>query len=174
MTSMKATAQKISDLVADDLTAMGYDLVRVKLTPGGQYLTLQVMAERLDNKPMTVEDCVAISHAVSPKLDEADPLAARYTLEVSSPGIDRPLVRLKDFERFQGHLARIELDAPLAGIKHKRFQGSIVRVSGKAHDDAEIEFRTENGPVRVALSAIAKARLVLTDALMQAEQSRKH
>ena len=89
---------------------MEYELVRVQLTPGGRYLTLQVMAEREDRQPMTVNDCVKISSAISPRLDEADPLAGKYTLEISSPGIERPLVRLQDFERFAGQMARIELD----------------------------------------------------------------
>jgi ribosome maturation factor RimP len=158
---------KITDLITSDLSAMGYELVRVLVTGGGKYATLQVMAERTDGKPITVEDCVAISHAASEKLDADDTMADRYTLEVSSPGIDRPLVRLKDFERFMGHLARIELSAPLEvlGEKHRRFQGNIVRVTGQ-DEDAAIEFRTDKGEIRVPVTAIAKAKLVMTDELI--------
>jgi ribosome maturation factor RimP len=133
------------------------------------------MAERIDGKPMTGSDCTQISHVLTGKLDEADGFADHYTLEVSSPGIDRPLVRLKDFERFTGHIARIELEAPLDNgqSKTKRFQGSIVRVTGTV-PDAEIEFRTEAGDVRVSLQSIARARLVLTDALLNATGGSKH
>jgi ribosome maturation factor RimP len=164
MPNTKAIDSKVEEMIAETLAAMQYELVRVQLSPGGRYLTLQVMAERADRKPMTVEDCVKISHAVSPKLDEADPLAAQYTLEVSSPGLERPLVRLKDFERFAGQMARIELDQPLEGPGggQRRFTGSIVRVKGNA-PDAEIEIKTDAGDVRVPANTIAKARLVITD-----------
>jgi ribosome maturation factor RimP len=173
MKNAKAIEDKITDLVTGDLAAMGYELVRVQMTSGGRYATLQVMAERIDGKAMTVEDCVTISRAASAKLDETDPMGDRYTLEVSSPGIDRPLVRLKDFERFTGHVARIELSAPLNGKGPKRFEGSIMRVTGNAAD-AEIELETETGAVRVALNAIKRARLVLTDGLLNAAAGNKH
>ncbi|HEU0117412.1 MAG TPA: ribosome maturation factor RimP [Alphaproteobacteria bacterium] len=165
MMNAKAIEMKVSTMIADDLSAMGYELVRVQMTTGGSYMTLQLMAERLDMKPMTVDDCVKISRATSDKLDADKDMVDRYTLEVSSPGIDRPLVRLKDFERFTGHLARIELEAPQDG--RKRFMGSIVRITGH-EQDAEIELSTENGAVRVPMSSIARAKLVLTDALMEA------
>jgi ribosome maturation factor RimP len=175
MTRNKELETKVSNLIAGDLAAIGYELVRVELLGGGRYVTLQVMAEREDGKPMTVNDCTQISHAVSDRLDTMADLADRYTLEVSSPGIDRPLVRLKDYERFTGHVARIELETPLDGVagKKKRFQGSIVRVTGAA-PDAEIEFHTECGDVRVSLQSIARARLVLTDALLNATGGSKH
>lgn len=162
---------KVSALIAEDLAAMGYELVRVQLLSGGRFLTLQIMAERADGKPMTVEDCVTISRAVQPKLDADDPLAGRYTLEVSSPGIDRPLMRLKDFERFAGHLARIELEMPIGG--QRRFQGNIVRITGNP-PDAAVELRTEMGAVRLPLDAIAKAKLVMTDALLKAKNKTEH
>jgi ribosome maturation factor RimP len=172
---MKSIESKVAELVADDLASAGYELVRVQLTPGGRFLTLQVMAERADGKLMTVADCVAISRTVSAKLDEAAPITDHYTLEVSSPGIDRPLVRLKDFERFTGHVARIELAAPLHGAAggQKRFEGRLVRVTGQA-PDAEIEIKTETGEVRLALNAISRARLVLTDELLNAKSGNKH
>jgi ribosome maturation factor RimP len=175
MMNIKAIENDVTAQVADGLAGLGYELVRVKLTPGGRYLTLQVMAEHVDGKPMTVEDCAKISNAISPRLDEIETLKGRTTLEVSSPGIDRPLVRLKDFERFAGHVAYIELATPLgnqAGAP-RRFQGSIVRVTGTA-PDAEIEIKTEAGDVRVPASAVAHARLVLTDALMKSKSDTKH
>ena len=164
MPQTKAIESKVEDLIAGKLAALHYDLVRVQLTPGGRYITLQVMAERVDRKPMTVEDCVKISHAISPCLDEADPLKGQYTLEISSPGIERPLIRLQDFERFAGHVARIELDAPLDGNANgqRRFLGSIVRVTGHT-PDAEIEIKTETGAVRVPANAISRAKLVPAD-----------
>lgn len=175
MNKAKTLEAQIHQLVGGDLAAMGYDLVRVEPLGGGRYLTLQVMAERIDGQPMTVSDCSKISHAISDRLDSFAELADRYTLEVSSPGIDRPLVRLKDYERFTGHIARIELEVPkdTADGKMKRFQGSIVRVTGAA-PDAEIEFRTEAGDVRVSLQSIARARLVLTDALLAATSGSTH
>ena len=171
MKEAKELENRISGLVAGDLAALGYDLVRVETLGGGRYLTLQIMAERADGQPMTVSDCTRISHAVSDHLDADSGLADRYTLEVSSPGIDRPLVRLKDFERFTGHVARVELETPAGGPK-KRFQGSITRVSGAA-PNAEIEFHTDGGDVRVSLQSIARARLVLTDALLNAAERGK-
>lgn len=167
----KLIETKVASLIADDLSAMGYDLVRVEQMGGGRYITLQVMAERADGNAMTVDDCVKISHAASEKLDTDETMTDRYTLEVSSPGIDRPLVRLKDFERFTGHIARIELEAPQDG--QKRFQGSIVRISGNG-PEAEIEFSTDRGTVSVPMNSIARAKLVLTDALLNAKSSTKH
>jgi ribosome maturation factor RimP len=121
---------------------------------------------------MTVDDCVKISHATSARLDSDETMNDKYTLEVSSPGIDRPLVRLKDFERFTGHVARIELQAPKDG--KKRFQGSIIRITGQ-EPDAEIELRTDNGDIRVPMNSIARAKLVLTDALLgAAKDNTKH
>ena len=175
MTDLKELEAHMNTVVVGDLNALGYDLVRVEPLGGGRYLTLQVMAERADGKPMTVNDCTKISHAISDRLDVFADLVDRYTLEVSSPGIDRPLVRLKDYERFTGHVARIELEVPEGSGegKKKRFQGSIVRVTGAA-PDAEIEFHTEAGDVRVSLQSIARARLVLTDALLNATDGSQH
>lgn len=164
----KPLESKISDLITGDLMALGYDLVRVHLMAEGQSPTLQIMAERCDDAPMTVEDCAAISHATSDKLDADDSLASHYTLEVSSPGIDRPLVRLKDFERFTGHVAKIELETKQEGVAcgRKRFQGLIERVTG--HDaDAAIEFSTDTGAFCVPMKEIARAKLVLTEALLK-------
>src|SRR5688572_12265936 len=115
-----ALTDRISDIIAPTLTGMGYELVRVTISGGRNNQTLQIMAERADNKPMTVEDCETISHTVSAQLDVSDPIASAYTLEVSSPGIDRPLTRLKDFARFAGHEAKVQLLQPLEGRRNFR------------------------------------------------------
>ena len=116
---------EIARIIEPSLEAMGYRLVRLMQTGGLQRPTLQIMAERRDDAPMTVEDCAEISRAVSALLDVADPIASAYMLEVSSPGIDRPLVRPEDYDRFAGFEARIELVEPLDG--RKRFQAAASR-----------------------------------------------
>ncbi|MDD5587118.1 MAG: ribosome maturation factor RimP [Alphaproteobacteria bacterium] len=138
------------------LAKRGYGLIRIRLTGGGSYPTLQVMAERLDGKPMTVQDCVAISHAVSRQLEASGASASSYTLEVSAPGEDRPLIRIEDFERFAGRTAVVEMRAPVGG--RQRFQGRIVRVKTRKKE-AELELHTASGPVRVPVKGIAEARL---------------
>jgi ribosome maturation factor RimP len=131
---------------------------------GGSQPTLQVMAERSDGVPMTLDDCEALSRALSAKLDVEDPIASSYTLEVSSPGIDRPLVRPKDYQRFAGHLAKVEARAPIAG--RRRFTGKIVRA-----DDERVCVAVEEGEVEIPLAEIARAKLVLTDELIAATTS---
>jgi ribosome maturation factor RimP len=157
---------RIAQVIEPSLEAMGYRLVRVVVT-SGRRPTLQVMAERLDDEPMTVEDCAQISHSVSALLDVADPIADAYLLEISSPGIDRPLVRLEDYDRFSGFEARIELTEPFAG--RKRFRG---RLLGTA--DGEVRLATEAGEARLPLASVARARLVLTDDLIAASRPRTH
>ena len=173
---MKPIERKIADLITTDLSGMGFELVRVQMIGGGRYATLQIMAERMDGLAMTVDDCAAISHATSDKLDADETLTDQYTLEVSSPGIDRPLMRMKDFERFTGHVAKIELEAPLEGVAagKRRFQGDILRVTGDEIENAAVEFRTEGGEFSVPMKVIARAKLVLTDALLNAAAGEKH
>jgi len=156
----------IAQMMEPSLTAMGFRLVRVVVT-SGRRATLQVMAERLDDTPMTVDDCALISHSMSALLDVADPIAGAYTLEISSPGIDRPLVRPEDYDRFTGFEARIELNEPVGG--RKRFRG---RLLGRAAGD--IRLATEAGEARLPLAAVARAKLVITDDLIAASQSRAH
>ena len=103
---------RIAEMIEPSLAAMGYGLVRVAMT-SGRRATLQIMIERLDDLPITLDDCKQISHSVSSLLDVADPIAGGYLLEISSPGIDRPLVRKEDYNRFSGCEARIELAEPL-------------------------------------------------------------
>jgi ribosome maturation factor RimP len=150
---------EIARIIEPSLDAMGYRLVRLMQTGGLRRPTLQVMAERRDEEPMTVEDCAEISRAVSALLDVADPIAGAYTLEVSSPGIDRPLVRPEDYDRFAGFEARIDLSIPLDG--RKRFRG---RVLGR--DDDHVRLAVETGEVRLPFGGIAKAKLILNDELL--------
>jgi ribosome maturation factor RimP len=154
----------IAQLIEPSLEAMGYRLVRVALTTG-RGANLQVMAERIDEAPMTVDDCAEISRSVSALLDVADPIAGTYTLEVSSPGIDRPLVRAEDYDRFAGCEARIELTQPLDG--RKRFRGRLLGMV-----DGEVRLATQAGETRLPFTAVAKAKLVLTDELLTAAQSK--
>lgn len=151
---------EIDGLIRPSLEAMGYRLVRVA-AGGGRRATLQVMAERIDDRPMSVEDCSEISHTVSALLDVADPIASAYVLEVSSPGIDRPLVRREDYERFAGFEAKLELSRPLEG--RRRFRGRLLGLDGDS-------VRLDLGPdiVALPLAGIARAKLVLTDALLAA------
>jgi ribosome maturation factor RimP len=157
---------EIAQLIEPSLAAMGYRLVRVVVT-SGRRATLQVMAERINDAPMTVDDCALISRSVSALLDVADPIAGAYTLEISSPGIDRPLIRPEDYDRFSGFEARIELSAPFGG--RKRFRG---RLLGTA--DGDVRLATEAGEARLPLASVARARLVLTDDLIAASRPQTH
>src|SRR5438552_5575913 len=156
--------RQIAAIIEPSLDAMGYRLVRVVLLSARQ-ATLQIMAERRDEAAMSVDDCAEISRTVSALLDVADPIASAYTLEVSSPGIDRPLVRPEDYERFAGFEAKIELSRPLSG--RKRFRG---RLLGRAGED--VRLIAETGEVHIPLSAIARAKLVLTDDLLALAQGK--
>ena len=151
---------RIAQAIEPSLEAMGYRLVRVIIT-SGRRPTLQVMAERGDDQPMTVEDCAQISHSVSAMLDVADPIAGAYVLEISSPGIDRPLVRTEDYDRFSGFEARIELARPIEG--RKRFRGRLLGTSA-----GNVRLATETGEVNLPFAEVARAKLVLTDDLIDA------
>src|SRR5437016_356155 len=138
---------------------MGSSLVRVMKAGGQHRPTVQVMAERRDEAAMTVEDCAEISRSVSALLDVADPIAGAYTLEISSPGIDRPLVRPEDYDRFAGFEAKIELGEPLSG--RKRFRGRLLGRAGDA-----VRLIGEDGEVSLPFALITRAKLVLTDDLL--------
>lgn len=140
---------------------MGYDIVRIMVSGGEKRKTLQVMAERRDGAPMTVDDCADLSRAISPILDEEDPIEGNYSLEVSSSGVDRPLVKPADYERFKGFEAKIETSVLLNG--RKRFSG---RLRGTEGDTVIMDFGGEE--VRIPFSDIAKAKLILTDELIEA------
>jgi ribosome maturation factor RimP len=157
-------AARVAAIAAPVVEDLGFRLVRVKVSGQGG-CTVQIMAEREDGT-MTVEDCETVSRALSPVLDVEDPLEGAYNLEVSSPGMDRPLVRREDFERWSGHEAKMEMAAPVAG--RKRFRGVI---RGIADDTVTLELpdarEGEERLVRLPLADLAEARLVLTDALVR-------
>src|SRR5207248_1872836 len=155
---------RIAEIIEPSLDAMGYRVVRVAVLGAGR-MTWQIMAERRDEAAMTVEDCADISRSVSALLDVGDPIAGAYTLEVSSPGIDRPLVRPEDYDRFAGFEARIELNEPIDG--RKRFRGRLI-----GRRDDEIRLAGDAGEVRLPLAAVARAKLVLTDDLLALAQGR--
>ncbi len=162
----RAVTERIAELVTPSLEANGFELVRVMLT-GGDRPTLQIMADRTDETPITVDDCADISRVVSAILDVEDPIKGAYTLEVSSPGIDRPLVRKKDFERFAGFEAKVETAAPVDG--RRRFRGRLLGVEGD-----EVRLALEEGEAAIPLSAIDRAKLVMTDELLAAAEAAQH
>jgi len=155
---------RVAAIVGPTLLDLGFRLVRVK-SSGRDGYTLQIMAERADGT-FTVEDCEAASKAISPVLDVEDPIDRAYNLELSSPGIDRPLVRVSDFARWAGHLAKVEMEVSVEG--RKRFKGVLEGAEGAnailRRDDAK-----KDEPARVALpiADIGEARLVLTDDLIR-------
>jgi ribosome maturation factor RimP len=156
-------AARVAAIVEPSLRPLGYRLVRVRVT-GNNGCTVQIMAERADGT-MTVEDCETVSRAVSPRLDLEDPIGRAYYLEISSPGIDRPLVRASDFARWAGHEAKIEMTLIVAG--RRRFRGVLLGADGpKARlrrTDAQPGEATD---VELRLSDMSEAHLVLTDALV--------
>lgn len=143
---------------------MGFELVRVAVL-GRERPTVQVMADRADGTQISIDDCQAISHDVSAAIDVDDPIPGAWTLEVSSAGIDRPLTRVKDWNRFAGHLARVETFFPQNG--RKRFAGIVMGA-----DEAEARIRLDDGQeVAIRHADIRRAKLVLTDALIEATAS---
>ena len=159
-----ALNETLNELIEPICAQKGYDLVRLQLSGGNMRKVLQIMAERKDRKAMTVEDCAELSRAISPVLDEKDPIEDNYTLEVSSPGIDRPLIKLDDFDRFKGFEAKVEALSLING--RKRFSGRLRGIDGT---DVILSF--ENDDVRIPFNQIAKAKLVLTDELLAAFSS---
>jgi ribosome maturation factor RimP len=156
---------RLAGIIAPRLILMGYELVRVAVL-GQRRLTVQVMADRADGSNITVEDCEAISHDVSAALDVEDPIPGTWTLEVSSAGIDRPLTRVKDWNRYAGHTARVETMMPQLDGR-KRFAGIVMGA-----DDETAKLRLDDGQqVELRHSDIRRAKLVLTDALIAATAS---
>jgi ribosome maturation factor RimP len=156
-------ARRIADIVEPSIAGMGLRLVRVRVT-GQAGMTVQIMAERPDGS-MSIDECEALSKQLSPVLDVDDPIGRPYRLEISSPGIDRPLVRLSDFDRWAGHIVKIEMRIPVEG--RKRFRGHVIGTrddgalialdDGRADEDVQALLRVED---------MAEARLVLTDELI--------
>jgi ribosome maturation factor RimP len=152
--------RQVAELIEPTLSDMGFELVRV-LLHGGQRPTLQVMTERADRAPMTVDHCAAISRAISAILDVAAPIAGAYQLEVTSPGLDRPLTRRADFDRFRGFEARVETELPIEG--RRRFRGRLLGVV-----DDQLRLQLDEGEQAIPYEGIKKAKLVLNDELLAA------
>jgi ribosome maturation factor RimP len=151
---------RIAEIIAPRLEAMGYELVRVQIM-GKETPTVQIMADRADNAPFTLDDCTEVSHLLSAVLDVEDPISSAWTLEVSSAGIDRPLTRVKDWNRHAGYEAKVELNIPGPGGR-KRFTGTIIAATAQA-----ATLKTETGEtIALPLADIRKAKLILTDALI--------
>ncbi|MGE0256362.1 MAG: ribosome maturation factor RimP [Alphaproteobacteria bacterium] len=158
LVSETALTDRIVAIVEPALAAQGFSLVRVAMQ-GQSRPVLQIMIDRTDDADVGMDDCVAASRTVSALLDVADPIAGEYRLEVSSPGLDRPLTRATDFARYAGHEARIELRTAIDG--QRRFRGRLDGIDGDV-----VTLTTEAGPVALPFAGIVRAKLVLTDALL--------
>jgi ribosome maturation factor RimP len=151
---------RIAEIIAPRLEAMGYELVRVQVM-GTENPTVQVMADRADDAPFTLDDCTEVSHLLSAVLDVEDPISTAWTLEVSSAGIDRPLTRVKDWNRYAGYEAKAELNFPGPGGR-KKFTGVVI---GADEETARLKIQTGE-IVALKLADMRKAKLILTDALI--------
>lgn len=152
-----AAASHLEPVFEPVIEKAGFKLVRLRVM-GGANKTLQVMAERADGS-MDVEGCATLSHILLDFIEAEDPIEGEYELEVSSPGIDRPLTRLMDFSRWAGHEAKIELTLPIEG--RKRFRGTLLGLDG-----TDVMIRADNSDIKFPFRAIANAKLVLTDKLI--------
>ena len=158
-----ADIAELTKLIEPEAKALGLALVRVKMFGGQSDPTLQVMAERPDTRQLTIDDCADLSRRISDVLDAADPIEHAYRLEVSSPGIDRPLTRLQDYADWAGHEARINLAEPLEDGR-KQLTGDLIGAEG---DMVSIDVRKYK-EVSVPFASIADAKLLMTDKLIQA------
>ena len=157
-----ADVAAIARLIEPEVKSLGYDLVRVTMVGGASDPTLQVMAERPETRQLDIADCERISRNLSELLDRTDPIEGSYRLEVSSPGIDRPLTRSRDYRDWAGHEARITLAEPREG--RRQFSGTIEGVDGE-----HVRLLDKSGePHRLAFSQISSAKLLLTDKLINA------
>lgn len=161
---MERGPKHLEDVIAPQVEALGLALVRVKFF-GGRKQVLQVMIEKSDGSDVSVDDCAKASRMISPVLDVFDPVEGAYALEVSSPGIDRPLTRISDFDRFAGFETKIELGQAQAG--RRRFKGLLRGVDG----DGNICLDVDGDGLLFAPSAVLSAKLVLTDALIAAHEA---
>jgi ribosome maturation factor RimP len=158
---MDAELTAVTKLIEPEVKALGLDLVRVAMIGGSSDPTLQIMAERPDTRQLSIEDCTDLSRRLSDILDERDPIEGAYRLEVSSPGIDRPLTRLSDYSDWAGHEARVRFEQPIDGAK--QVSGIIDGVSGDT-----VRISTTKGLREVPFPSIASAKLLLTDKLIAA------
>jgi len=167
---MTARQSELERLIAPIAQALGYQLVRVRVS-GANRPVLQVMAERADGS-MDVDDCAKLSHAISAAFEEDDPFEREYVLEVSSPGIDRPLTRRRDFETYAGYEARLELKYPLDG--RKRVRGTLKGLRGEdVVMETDLGAEKGHGELAVPYMSIGEAKLVLTDELIAQDLKRK-
>ncbi len=153
-----AIDRRLAEIITPVIESLGFELVRVRLM-GGKTHVLQIMADRPEGG-IEVDDCAAISTAISAVLDVEDPILDAYTLEVSSPGIDRPLTRLKDFEAFEGYEARLETAELIDG--RKRFKGVLAGIEGN-----EVLINIEEGTIGLDFDWLSDAKLILTDELIR-------
>ena len=166
---MADLTQQVARIIEPIMTDMGYELVRVQLQ-GGKRPVLQIMADRADGQAMIVDDCADISRAISAVLDVEDPIPDAYHLEVSSPGIDRPLTRFKDFQNYAGFEAKVELQHHVVREpgQQRKFTGTL---KGTQDDDGVV-IETEAGEIALPFDNILKAKLILTDELIAHEQAK--
>lgn len=154
----------LQDMIEPKVEELGYELVRV-MTIGQANPTLQIMIDIPDNsREITVDDCANVSRVISDLLDEKDPIKDKYTLEVSSPGLDRPLTKLKHFERYKGYVVKIETDNKVC--ERKRFKGKITEV-----DSQNVVVDMDNIAYTIPFAEINKAKLVITDELWEEYQA---
>lgn len=158
-------SDRIQQLIEPTIGDLGFRIVRVRLS-GQKKPSMQVMVERIDGMGMTVDDCAVVSRAISALLDVEDPIKSAYTLEVSSPGIDRPLIGIGDFDRFRGFDAKIETSRPLDG--RRRFKGRLIGVEGDI-----VRILVDGNEVNLPHPEIHRAKLLLTDELIAAAQENK-
>lgn len=167
---MNARQTELERLIEPIAASLGYELVRVRLT-GANRPVLQIMAERADGL-MDVDDCAKLSHAISDAFEAEDPIESEYVLEVSSPGIDRPLTRRRDFDTYAGHEARIELKYPLDG--RKRVRGQLKGLRGEdVIVEADLGAEKGRGELSLPYTSINDAKLVLTDELIEHDLKRR-
>ena len=163
MRAKTAEDRALLEMIDPVAESLGLDVVRIRLMGGTQRRRLQIMAERPADHDITVEECARLSRAVSEVLDAADPIAGEYLLEVSSPGVDRPLTRQSDFDLFEGYEARLETDRMIEG--RKRFKGTVAGTDG---ENIAIDLDGEEDTALIPFDWLVDAKLVLTDELMKA------
>ncbi len=162
---MATLLEKIEALISEPAKSLGYNIVQVKFNETSRNRTLQIMGERISDGGMNIDDCEKLSRTVSAILDVDDVISSAYRLEVSSPGIDRPLTRAHDFEDYKGFTAKIETQLPIEG--RKRFSGKLLGLEGDA-----VAIQVDNAEYHIDVNNIANAKLVLTDELIKAHQKR--
>jgi ribosome maturation factor RimP len=162
---MASVIEKVTKSITPMLEETGYTLIQVRLTESAKSRVLQIMAERTVDGSMNLDDCTLLSHKISAILDVEDVISDAYRLEISSPGIDRPLVRLRDYTDYVGFTAKIELHFPLQG--RKRFTGTLKGLEGD-----QVQLEVDGKPVALPFADIASAKLVLTDELIKSHQKK--